>query len=62
MKIARYIKLRTFCKTPVDLTLMRNDNPLKKCVAVEPSRQQSLDFLADFKKPFGLKQSVLCNL
>jgi proteasome activator subunit 4 len=57
MKTARYTKLRTFCKTPADLALMRNYNPLQRCVAVEPSRQQSLDFLADFKKPLNLKQA-----
>ena len=57
MKIARYLKLRTFCKTPVDLALMRSNNPLKSSVAVEPLPQLASDFLANFKKPFNMTQT-----
>ncbi|KAG6897919.1 hypothetical protein C0992_009071 [Termitomyces sp. T32_za158] len=38
-KIARNIKLRTFCTTPMDLVLMRVRNPLKMKMTIEPSHQ-----------------------
>lgn len=49
MKSIRFIKLRTFCKDPADLTLMRNINPLKRFVSMTPSRQTTPDFLNAFK-------------
>ncbi|KAF8226105.1 hypothetical protein L208DRAFT_1425249 [Tricholoma matsutake] len=56
MKIARYIKHRTFCKTSGDLALMRGTNPLKRSMVIEPSLQIAPDFLAHFRKHFDMKQ------
>ena len=57
MKTARYLKFRTLCKTPVELAVMRSNNPLKSTVVVEPSPQLASDFLANFRKPFNIKQT-----
>ena len=57
MKTARYIKLRTFCKMPGDLALMRSHNPLKKSVVIEPTLELTTNFLANFKMPLNMKQT-----
>ncbi|KAG6837040.1 hypothetical protein H0H93_015903 [Arthromyces matolae] len=55
-KIARNIKLRTFCTTPADLALMRVRNPLKMKMVIQPSDKLSAKFLADFKIPFNPRE------
>ncbi|KAG6832246.1 hypothetical protein H0H92_004211 [Tricholoma furcatifolium] len=57
-KIARNIKLRTFCTTPTDLALMRIRNPLKMKVVVEPSHQLTNKILAAYRTPFDPKQDI----
>lgn len=49
MKSLRYVKLRTFCPDPADLALMRNHNPLKEEVSVQPSQSFTTTFLQNFK-------------
>lgn len=51
MKSIRFIKLRTHCRDPADLALMRNLNPLRRSVPVKPSRQTTPDFLNAYKIP-----------
>lgn len=51
MKSIRNIKLRTFCRDPIDLALARNRNPLKQYISVVPSAQTTDEFLAQYKIP-----------
>ncbi|EFI28576.1 membrane protein [Coprinopsis cinerea okayama7 len=51
MKIARAIKLRTYCADDVDLALAKARNPLKKEVPVHPSPDMTDKFLDAFKTP-----------
>ncbi|KAG5352050.1 hypothetical protein C0989_004042 [Termitomyces sp. Mn162] len=57
-KIARNIKLRTFCITPMDLALMRVRNPLKMKMVIEPSHKLTAKVLADYRTPFDLNQDI----
>ncbi|KAG6902315.1 hypothetical protein C0995_001694 [Termitomyces sp. Mi166 len=57
-KIARNIKLRTFCTTPTDLALMRVRNPLKMKMVIEPSHKLTAKVLADYRTPFDSKQDI----
>ncbi|KAG6866832.1 hypothetical protein C0991_008768 [Blastosporella zonata] len=57
-KIARNIKLRTFCPTPVDLALMLVRNPLKMKTVVRPTHRLTSNVLAGYKKPFDPKQDI----
>ncbi|KAF9472467.1 hypothetical protein BDN70DRAFT_886944 [Pholiota conissans] len=51
MKSTQGIKLRTFCRDPVDLALAHNQNPLKQAIPVVPSAQTTDNFLAQYKVP-----------
>jgi len=51
MKTVRNIKLRTFSSGPIDLALMKNNNPLKHSVEVERTQQSSTEFLNQYKVP-----------
>ncbi|KAG5652289.1 hypothetical protein H0H81_005549 [Sphagnurus paluster] len=55
-KIARNIKLRTFCMTPADLALMQIRNPLKMKVVVKPSQKLTSKVLSAYRKPFDITQ------
>ena len=51
MKITRYIKLRTFAKSSLDLILERNENTLKGTKTIlNPTEETTSQFLAEFKK------------
>lgn len=54
MKSIRCIKLRTYCKSPADVALMRISNPLDRSVAVKASRQTTPDFLNAYKIPIDI--------
>jgi len=54
MKSSRFLKLRTCCKKPEDLALMRNLNPLNRMESVKPSRQTALNFLNAYKIPVNM--------
>jgi len=54
MKCARNIKLRTYCGSPSDLVLMKNHNPLKRTVVMEPSYRTTALVLAAFKGPLEM--------
>ncbi|THH19718.1 hypothetical protein EW146_g1513 [Bondarzewia mesenterica] len=55
MKSLRYIKLRTFARGPIDLIFERNNNPMKRKIAVtDPSHDFTARFLESFKKPIDL--------
>lgn len=52
MKSTRYIKLRTFSTGSVDLILERNNNPLKRKIALKTPGVNFTDkFLEAFKHP-----------
>lgn len=54
MKSLRYIKLRTFSTSPLDLAMERNHNPLRRTVSVtKPSHDFTARYLQSFKQPLG---------
>ncbi|KAG6845633.1 hypothetical protein H0H87_005840 [Tephrocybe sp. NHM501043] len=57
-KIARNIKLRTFCTTPTDLVLMRIRNPLKMKTVIAPLHNLAAQALAAYRKPFDYRQDI----
>lgn len=66
MKITRFIKLRTFSHSPVDLALERAHNPLKLHIQVSQcTHEYTTQWLDQFKIPLDLdrarEQAVLCE-
>ncbi|KAJ3811833.1 hypothetical protein F5876DRAFT_38753 [Lentinula aff. lateritia] len=60
LKITRTLKLRTFCTSPEDLFLGRNQNPLKQTVVVDdPSHALSQKFLKDYRYSIDINQDLL---
>ncbi|KAJ4489583.1 hypothetical protein C8J55DRAFT_557490 [Lentinula edodes] len=60
LKITRTIKLRTFCTSPEDLYLGRNQNPLKQTVVVDdPSHALLQKFLKDYRYSIDINQDLL---
>ncbi|TDL28808.1 ARM repeat-containing protein [Rickenella mellea] len=59
MKSMRYIKLRTFCKSPLDLVMEQNHNPLRRRVQI-PNRTHEFtaQFLQSFKRPLDIRQTT----
>ncbi|THV06091.1 hypothetical protein K435DRAFT_44420 [Dendrothele bispora CBS 962.96] len=58
MKTGRNIKLRTFCKNPIDLFEGRNHNPLKRHVTVcDPSHSLAQKLENDFRVPIDPKMT-----
>ena len=59
MKIARFIKLRTFSNGIADLALEQNHNPLKRKVPVEtPTSELTSRWLLDFKVPLDMDKAA----
>ena len=58
MKISRFIKLRTFGHTLIDLALEQNHNPLKRKVSISTRTQEfTAQWLADFKDPLDREKA-----
>ncbi|KAF9568562.1 hypothetical protein CPC08DRAFT_679680 [Agrocybe pediades] len=51
MKSIQNIKLRTYCNSPVDLVLARNQNPLKRTVKVSRTPSTTPKFLEQYRVP-----------
>ncbi|KAJ3917772.1 hypothetical protein F5877DRAFT_79643 [Lentinula edodes] len=60
LKITRTLKLRTFCTSPEDLYLGRNQNPLKQTVVVDnPSHALLQKFSKDYRYSIDINQDLL---
>ncbi|KAH7880399.1 uncharacterized protein C8R40DRAFT_1165366 [Lentinula edodes] len=60
LKITRTLKLRTFCTSPEDLYLGRNQNPLKQTVVVDnPSHALLQKFSKDYRYFIDINQDLL---
>ncbi|KAI0651592.1 hypothetical protein C8Q79DRAFT_934115 [Trametes meyenii] len=58
MKISRFIKLRSLARSPVDIALEQNHNPLRRKVPVkEFTREHSERALEDYRKPLVLERA-----
>ncbi|PCH33392.1 ARM repeat-containing protein [Wolfiporia cocos MD-104 SS10] len=66
IKMSRYVKLRTLARTPVDLVLEQNHNPLRRKVPVPDASQEfTLQCLAAYREPLDIEQArrepLLCD-
>ncbi|EJU01100.1 hypothetical protein DACRYDRAFT_22883 [Dacryopinax primogenitus] len=50
-KTLRFIKFRTFCPTPYDLTISRSQNPYKKIIHPKKTNEYTAQYLQAFKTP-----------
>lgn len=59
MKSLRYVKLRTFMTSPVDIAMEQNHNPLRKEIKLQNVDQEfSVRFLAEFKQKLNLREAA----
>ena len=59
MKSLRFVKLRTFMKSPADIALEWNHNPLRVEIELKDLDQDfNLRFLAQFKEKIDLKDAA----